>query len=121
MRLSGLGVLSVLLNYGLARLRPRWSVRRLVSALSSSDEDTSTLAYIALVRLGPRVADALLEVARCGESPAEILSILGDQGDLRVLRSLQGFLSSKDPSVVEAARESIELLESNEDATECEE
>ena len=100
------GVLGVIANFGLAKIAPASSVKRLVKALDSSNEDTRTAAYMALVKLGP---DYAKEVMKNAENPtSEIIQVLGDMGDASVIPALERF--TKDGSLGEIARESIEAL-----------
>lgn len=107
---STLGVLKVIANLAAGRIAPRLVVRRLVGALGSDDEDTSMAAYMALVKLGPRVGGLLVDEARKGNQTAGVLQVLGDLGDPTFISDLAGFESSTDPAVVKAARESISAL-----------
>ena len=107
---GGLGVVRVLLDYGLARIAPKSRVRHLVSALGDPREETAMAAYMALVKLGPRIASHLLDAARAGHQTADVLRVLRDQGDSRVIPSLETFVRSSDPAVANAARESIAAL-----------
>jgi HEAT repeat protein len=107
---SGTGVIGVAANFAMARLRPRAAVRRLVDALGSSDEDTSVAAYMALVKLGPRIAPHLMNAAREGDQVAVVLQILSDQGDPGVAGEVREFTESSDPRIAEAARECLAVL-----------
>lgn len=104
------GVLGVLLNYGLARIAPASSTRRLVRRLSSPNEETAMAAYMALVKLGPGVRPSLVDVAGRGQHTADILQIIADQGDPTAIADVEEFLDSQDPKVAETARESIRTL-----------
>jgi HEAT repeat protein len=108
-----LGVIGVLLSYILGRIIPGFAVKRLVRALGSGSEETRSAAYMALVKLGPRNADRLLAEAKAGHGTAGILQALGDMGDRHVISSLEEFTKSANPKVADAARESIELLKSD--------
>ena len=110
----GLGVIGVLLNYGLARIIQGAGVRRLVSAIRSPDEDTSVAAYMALVRLGPRIAKRLLEEAKKGQQTASLLQVLGDLHEPSIVPDLEEFARSPDPKIAAAARESLKALQSDE-------
>jgi len=110
----GLGVIGVLLNYGMARIVPGAGVRRLVYALGSPDEDTSVAAYMALVKLGPRNAKRLLEEAKKGQQTASLLQVLGDLHESSIIPDLEEFARSPDRKVADAARESLEALRSDE-------
>lgn len=105
----------VLFNYGLARIVPGLAVPRLVTALGSENEDTATAAYMALVKLGPRVCDHLLQAARAGRETAGVLRLLGDMGDRSLIPEVEPFLEAPDPAVAEAARESVEMLSRREE------
>jgi len=109
---KGVGVLGVILNSALSYAMPRRAVGRLVSKLRNPDEDTSMAAYMALVRLGPRIAPQLLEAARAGTSAGSVLGILRDQGDPGVIPALKELLASQDPEVAAAARECLDALAS---------
>ncbi len=108
---SGTGVIGIAANFAMARVRPQSAVRRLVKALGSSDEDTSMAAYMALVKLGPRIAPHLLNEAGDGHQVAAVLQILGDQGDQGVVSRVHEFTQSSDPEIAEAARECLRALE----------
>lgn len=108
---SGIGVVGVAANLAVASVRPRFAVRRLVKALGSSDEDTSMAAYMALVKLGPRIASHLLNEAGEGRQVAAVLQILGDQGDATVASKVQGFVESSDPRIAAAARDCLAALD----------
>ena len=108
--IAGLGVVGVLFNYAMARVAPGTAVRRLVPALGSPDSDTSTAAYMVLVKLGPRIAPHLLNAAGEGRQTAHVLQVLGDLGDKRIISALEEFAQSSDGAVATAARDSIEAL-----------
>ena len=100
------GVLGVIAKFGLARIAPASSVKRLVKALDSSNEDTSTAAYMALVKLGHRYSK---EVLMFCETPSPgVIQVLGDMGDASVIPELERFASDRE--LAEIARESIEAL-----------
>lgn len=107
---SKLGVIGVVANYLLARIAPDFGVHRLVRALGSSNEDSATAAYMALVKLGPKYADGLLSHAKRGHHTVSIIQVLGDWGERRLISDLEQFVESPDPEVSSAARESIGLL-----------
>ena len=104
------GVVAVLLNYAIARLAPSIAVPRLVAALGSRNEETATAAYVALVKLGPRIASLLLTEAHAGRQTAHVLHVLGDQCDQSVGPDVENFLQSADAAVAAAARESLQVL-----------
>ncbi len=110
-----MGVLGVLRDYALARFRPGSAVRRLVAALGSSDEDTSTAAYMALVKLGPRIAPYLLEEAHKGVQTTGVLQVLGDLDDRNLIPELEHFANSNDSEIAAAARESLQSLQEEEE------
>lgn len=110
---SGLGVIAVIFNYGLAFFIPSVAVSRLVPALESSDEDTSMAAYMVLVKLGPRINPYLLASASQGMYTAKIVQVLGDHGDASVIPDLEEYARSPDPAVASAALESLEILRSD--------
>lgn len=107
---KGFGTIGVLGSYLLARIAPPKGVRRLISKLDDSDEDTSMAAYMALVKLGPPIAGCLLEEARQGRAPVHLLRVLGDLGDPEVVPSLAEFAESRNAEVASAAREAIDAL-----------
>lgn len=109
---SLLGTLGVLASFGLARLAPRASVGRLVNALESGPEETSTAAYMALVKLGPDYAEAVLQHYGDATPPAGIVQLLGDMGNRDVIPELERLAGSADAEIAATARESIEALES---------
>lgn len=101
-----LGVLGVIANFGLAKFAPESSVRRLVSALDDANEDTSTAAYMALVKLGPNYAKQVLDSS---PNPSEgVIQVLGDMGDESVIPALERFAENEE--LTEIAQESIEAL-----------
>jgi HEAT repeat protein len=104
------GVVGVIFNYALARLAPGLAVPRLVSALGSDREDTAMTAYMALVKLGPRIAPQLLNEARRGRQTAAVLQVFGDHGDQTIVPELEEFARSSDPAVAKAARDAVALL-----------
>ena len=101
-----IGVLGVIANFSLARVAPASSVKRLVKALDSSNEDTSMAAYMALVKLGHQYSQAVLK--SCPKPSAGVIQVLGDMGDASVIPELERFAS--DSELAEIARESIETL-----------
>lgn len=132
-------VVGVIANYYLARVfafaaRVRYrvvdfAVGRLVKALCDN-EDASTAAYMALVKLGPGNADRLLSHARrahmralshatikphevgdrgAGDAAA-IINVLGSLDDTGLIPQLEQFVESPIPRIAESARESIETL-----------
>lgn len=110
-----LGTLGVLANFGLARIARQSSVGRLVTALESDDEDTSTAAYMALVKLGPDYAgDVLRSCADVPPSP-RIVQLLGDMGNKDLIPDLERWAASEDETIAATARESIEALEDSAD------
>lgn len=110
-----MGVLGVMRDYALARFRPGSAVRRLVAALGSGDEDTSTAAYMALVKLGPRIAPCLLEEAHKGVQTADVLQVLGDLDDRNLIPELERFANSNNSEIAAAARESLQSLQEEEE------
>ena len=100
------GVLGVIANLGLVKVAPESSVRRLVRALNSSDEDTSTAAYMALVKLGPDYASLVLKSAP--EPSAGVIQVLGDMGDESVIPELERY--TNDEKLGTLARESIDTI-----------
>jgi len=100
------GVLGVIANFGLARLAPESSIRRLVRALDSANEDTSTAAYMALVKLGRRYSRVVLQ--SCPQPSSSVVQVLGDMGDVSVIPELEQLAHSGE--LAEVARESIEAL-----------
>lgn len=110
LRIPGIGVIGVLLNYATARMTSESSLRRLVRAMASADEDTATAAYMALVKLGPSNAVKLVEMAKVGPATANLLQLLGDLGDPSIIPDLEEFARSSDLAVASAARESIAVL-----------
>ncbi len=109
-RQGGLGALGVLWNYGLARVVPGAGVKRLISAIDSPNEDAAMAAYMALVKLGPKYAETLVEAARGGACTPGLLQVLGDLGEPAVIPALEEFAQSSDPEIAAAARESIAAL-----------
>ncbi len=106
-----LGVPFVIGLYALARVAPAApAVHHLVGALGSSHEDVSMAAYMALVKLGPKIAPRLLEDARQGRHTAKVLQVIGDQGDRSVILELERFLPWEDTDVATAAADSIAAL-----------
>ena len=86
-------------------------MRKLVSALIQGDEDTSTAAYMALVKLGPRInIQLLIENIKKSEPNAGLIQLLGDLGDPSALSYLEELSLSPDQNIATAARESIETL-----------
>lgn len=101
-----LGVLGVIGNFGLAKIAPKSSVRRLVNALDDANEDTSMAAYMALAKLGPKYAKHVL-----GNSPnptESVIQVLGDMGDRSVIPSLEKY--TKDDALADIAQDSIDTL-----------
>lgn len=107
---SRFGVVGVLVNYGLARFTPKAPVRRLVDALGSRDEDTSTAAYIALTKLGSDIAPQIAEYAKQGKETKALVQLLGDLANQSVIDDLKQFVNGEDESVAATARESLEAL-----------
>jgi HEAT repeat protein len=105
------GVLGVIANFGLARVAPASSVKRLVKALDSSNEDTSMAAYMALVKLGRKYSKAVLQ--SCPKPSAGVIQVLGDMGDASVIPELERFASDSELAAI--ARESIEALKDIDD------
>ena len=103
-----LGVLGVIANFGLAKIAPESSVKRLVKALNSSNEDTSTAAYMALVKLGPSYAKAVLKIA--DQPTSGVIQVVGDMGDASLIPELERYAETDDNKISEVARESIEAL-----------
>ncbi len=108
--MRGLGVIGVIANYAIARVSPDASVRRLIAAMSSHDEDTSTAAYMALVKLGPCNAQRVVQEMKTGQQTAGLIQLLGDLGDPSVISYLEEFTNSKEPGLASAAQESLEIL-----------
>lgn len=100
------GVLGVIANFSLARLAPESSVKRLVRALDGANEDTSTAAYMALVKLGRRYSRVVLK--SCPQPSPNVVQVLGDMGDASVIPELEQLAHSEE--LAEVARESIEAL-----------
>lgn len=101
-----LGVLGVICNFGLAKIAPESSVKRLVSALDDANEDTSMAAYMALAKLGPKYARHVL---RSSPDPTEsVIQVLGDMGDRSVIPALEEF--AKDEALADIAQDSIDSL-----------
>ncbi len=100
------GVLGVIANFGLARIAPESSIKRLVRALDSANEDTSTAAYMALVKLGRRYSRIVLQ--SCPQPSPSVVQVLGDMGDASVIPALEQLARSGE--LTEVARESIEAL-----------
>lgn len=67
-------------------------------------------AYMALVKLGPKIAPRLLEEARQGRHTAKVLQVIGDQGDRSVIPELEPFLSWEGTDIATAAADSIAAL-----------
>ena len=108
-----LGVLGVIANLGLAKIAPESSVKRLVKALDSSNEDTSTAAYMALVKLGPDYAKVVLKTA---DHPSSgVIQVLGDMGDPSLIPELERYAEADNVKIAEVARESIEALKDMDD------
>ena len=102
------GVLGVIANFGLARIAPASSIKRLVKALESSNEDTSTAAYMALVKLGP---DYAKEVLKTSDHPTSgVIQVLGDMGDPSLIPELERYAETDNIKIAEVDRESIEAL-----------
>ena len=108
--IRGLGVIGVIANYSIALVAPDASIRRLVAAMNSLDEDTSMAAYMALVKLGPRNAQRVVQEMKMGQQTEDLIQLLGDLGDPSVISYLEGFTNSDDPALASAARESLDLL-----------
>ena len=102
------GVLGVIANFGLARIAPASSVKRLVKALDSSNEDTRTAAYMALVKLGPNYAKEVLKTA--DDATSGVIQVLGDMGDSSLIPELERYVEADNIKIAEVARESIEAL-----------
>jgi HEAT repeat protein len=107
---SSLGVVGVLFSYGIARVAPRTAVRHLLAALGSRDEDTSMAAYMALTKMGPKIAPWIIEHIRQGKPEASLMQLLGDLGNPAVIEDLKEFGESDDEKVSAAAKESLEIL-----------
>ena len=107
-------ILGVLVNYAIARVVPHIAVPRLVSALSSADEDRSMGGFMILVKLGPRIASHQLNEARAGRETVNILQVLGGQGDPSIIPELEKFAQSTDSAVASAAGDSLAALCSQE-------
>ena len=105
-----LGTAGVLINFGLAKVSPKRSVRRLVKALLSDDEDTSTAAYMALVKLGPGYANEVALADEGAEASPKIAQILGDMGNRDLVPVLEEVARTADEETAAIARESIETL-----------
>ncbi len=108
--MRGLGVIGVIANYSIARITPNASIKRLVAAMSSLDEDTSTAAYMALVKLGPRNAQRVVHELKTGQQTAGLIQLLGDLGDPTVISYLEEFTNSDDLGLASAAQESLDML-----------
>lgn len=104
------GIIGVVSNFLLARGFSERAVHRLIAALESEDEETSMGAYMALVRLGGKSTPTLLKQAIEGNQTANLLQILGDQGDPEIIPQLQQFRDMPDKAISEAAKDSIEQL-----------
>ena len=89
-----LGTLGVLVNLGLARIAPHSSVERLVDTLESDNEDTSTAAYMALVKLGPNYARTVLE--SCGDATPSptVVQLLGHMGNTDLITDLEALAAA---------------------------
>ena len=111
--MRGLGVIGVIANYSIARIRPDASVRRLIAAMSSLDEDTSMAAYMALAKLGPRYAQRVVQEMKKGQQTEGLIQLLGDLGDPRVIPYLEEVTNSDDPTLASAAQESLNILRPN--------
>ena len=107
------GVLGVIANFGLAKIAPASSVKRLVKALDSSNEDTRTAAYMALVKLGPNYAKEVLKTA--GDATSGVIQVLGDMGDPSLIPELERYAATDNSKIAEVARESIEALKDMDD------
>lgn len=112
--MRGLGVIGVLANYSIARVTPGGSVRRLVAAMSSLDEDTSMAAHMALVKLGPGNAQRVVQEMKTGRQTTGLIQLLGDLGDPSVIPYLEEFTNSDDPGLASAAQESLDVLRPDE-------
>lgn len=105
-----LRAVGVLLRYFVARIIPGVGVGWLVDVLGSPSEDARTMAYMALVKLGPKHSSKLVEFAKSGRQTARVLQVIGDVGDREVVADLEQFASSDDEAVASAASESIAAI-----------
>jgi HEAT repeat protein len=94
----------------MAPFAPKSSVRRLLAAMNSADEDTSMAAYMALVKLGPDSAQTVVAHMQSEAATPEGLRLLGDLGDASVIPYLEEFANSDDADLASAARESLQNL-----------
>jgi hypothetical protein len=114
------GAVPVVVYFWMSRWLPRWAIGRLVTALDCGDEEASMAAYEALVRIGSRGIDFLVDEVLRGRSVVAVLQILGDIGDSGAIPHLEAFARSDDPNVAAVAQESIALVERHADRREQE-
>lgn len=82
----------------------------LMEALDSPDEDTRTLAYMFMVKAGPKSIGLLKEaLAQRAHLPA-VLGIMGDIADPATEEDIQKFTDDPEPEVADAAREALEVM-----------
>ena len=110
-------MLGVLASFAAARIAPRTTIRRLVQALESPNEDTSMAAYMALVKLGPRYAQTVLNT--CDQPSPKVAQVLGDMGDSSVVPYLEEWAQSEDEAIASEARESVAILHEVEESREA--
>jgi len=106
-----LKVVGVLLSYVVARIVPALGVGWLVGALGSPNEDARTIAYMALVKLGPKHSSRLVALAKSGRQTTSVLQVLGDVGDTDLIGELKKFATSDDAEVAGAAQSSIDAIQ----------
>ncbi len=108
-----LGVFDVFCSFTLALLLPAMGVRRLTSAIGSPYESRRVVAFMALIRLGPRIAPRLLAAIdrRHPQSPA-LIKVLGNQEDPSIVPRLEQLAACESEEIATAARAAIDNLRS---------
>jgi hypothetical protein len=103
--------LGVLAAGGLFKLGVESAGRSLVETVGTPDEQSSTLAGMMLVQVGPRSAPLVIEALHRGQKTPALATILGDLGGPDAEAELIRLVQAGDGPLVEAARRSLSDLE----------
>ncbi len=105
------GVFDVFCSFVLALLVPALGVRRLTSAIGSPYESRRVVAFMALIKLGPRIAPRLLAaIDRRHPQSAALIKVLGNQEDPSIVARLEKLAASESEEIAAAARAAIDNL-----------
>jgi HEAT repeat protein len=86
--------------------------RALVESLGSSDENTRTLSFVLIEKVGPKAVPVLLEALSESRNVTLLLLILGNIGEGEAEERIRSFVSHPDADVARAAEDALRMFRS---------